>query len=97
MISRDKVEAWLDRLLGLDWAKHRGIALAVVQMGRLTGDPERDISEELRTAVVERLREVQTPDSLMSLLLEVKVLQESERNQMFGDALPAGLRLAAEE
>ena len=25
---------------------------------------------------------------------EVKVLQESEREQMFGDALPAGLRLS---
>ncbi len=97
VISKDKVEAWLDRLLGLDWNKHRGIALAVVQMGRLTGDPDRDISEELRRAVVERLRELQSPDSLLSLLLEVKVLQESERNQMFGDALPAGLRLAAEE
>ena len=36
----------------------------------------------------------QTPDSLVSLLLEVKVLQESEREQMFGDALPAGLRLS---
>jgi hypothetical protein len=93
VISRDKVEGWLERLLSLDWSKQRGIALAVAQMGRLCGDAERDIDESLRARVVGRLRETGTPDSLVSLLLEVKVLQESEREQMFGDALPAGLRL----
>jgi len=39
---------------------------------------------------------VQCPENLLSLVLEVKVLQESERGQMFGDALPAGLRLVTE-
>jgi molecular chaperone DnaK (HSP70) len=96
VVHRDKVEGWLDRLLGLDWTKHRGMALAVVQMGRLCADPGRDISDALRKALVDRLRTTETPDSLVSLLLEVKVLQESERGQMFGDALPAGLRLVTE-
>jgi hypothetical protein len=37
-----------------------------------------------------------SPESLCSLLLEVKVLQESERAQVFGEALPTGLRLVTE-
>jgi hypothetical protein len=96
VIARDKVEGWLDRLLGLEWSKHKGIALAVAQMARLSGDGDRDISDELRRALVERMRETECPESLLSLLLGVKVLQESERAQMYGDALPTGLRLVDE-
>ena len=96
VVSKDKVQGWLSRMLGLDWSKQRGIALAVVQMGRLCSDPGRDIDEDLRGKLVQKLRTTGCPDSLLSLLLEVKVLQESEKGQMFGDALPAGLRLSAE-
>jgi molecular chaperone DnaK (HSP70) len=96
VISRDKVEGWLDRLLALDWAKHRGLALAVAQMARLSGDGQRDVSDALRSTLVDRLRASECPESLTGLLLEVKVLQESERGQMYGDALPAGLRLVTE-
>jgi hypothetical protein len=66
----------------------------VVQLGRLCGDPARDVAQELRRSLVRRLRELETPESLLSLLLEVKVLQESDRAQMYGDTLPTGLRLA---
>ena len=96
VMPRDKVEGWLDRLLALDWAKHRGLALAVAQMARLSGDGQRDISDALRSALVDRMRASACPESLTGLLLEVKVLQESERGQMYGDALPAGLRLVTE-
>ena len=96
VVSRSKAEGWLDRLLGLDWSKQRGLGLAVVQLSRLSGDTERDIGDAMRATVVERLRAIGTPESLVSLLLEVKVLQESERGQMFGDALPPGLRIVTE-
>jgi molecular chaperone DnaK (HSP70) len=96
VVSVQKAEAWLDRLLALDWSKHKGVALAVVQLGRLCADAGRDVDDRLRQTLVLRLRELGTPDSLVSLLLEVKVLQESERAQMYGDALPAGLRLVKE-
>jgi hypothetical protein len=96
VISRDKAEAWLDRLLSLDWSKHRGIALAIAQICRLSGDEARDISEGLRGTLVQRLRTIECPESLVSLLTEVKMLQESERGQMYGDALPSGLRLVTE-
>jgi hypothetical protein len=95
VVSVEKAEAWLDRLLALDWAKHRGgVALAVVQLGRMCGDPARDVADEMRRSLVQRLRAIETPEGLVSLLLEVKVLQDSERAQMYGDSLPTGLRLA---
>ncbi len=94
-VAKAKVESWLDRLLGLDWSKQRGIALAIAQLARLSGDPARDVSEALRTQLVDRLRASGASANLVELLLEVKVLKESERGQMFGDALPTGLRLTA--
>ena len=94
VISRDKVEGWAERLLALDWSKHRGIHLAVAQMARLCGDAGRDIDDALRSRLVDRMRATGCPERLVALLLEVKVLDESERGQMFGDALPTGLRLA---
>jgi hypothetical protein len=93
VVPREKVEGWLDRLLGLNWAQQKGVALAVVQLARLCGDSRRDIPDELRRTLVRRLQEIGCPENLVSLLLEVKVLQEAERAQMYGDALPAGLRL----
>jgi hypothetical protein len=96
VVSVDKAEAWLDRLMALDWSKHKGVALAVVQLGRMCADKARDIDDRLRQTLVQRLRELDTPDSLVSLLLEVKVLQASERAQMYGDTLPTGLRLVKE-
>jgi len=65
----------------------------VVQLARLCGNEQRDLPDELRRSVVQRLRAIECPESLVSLLLEVKVLQESERAQMYGDTLPPGLRL----
>ena len=93
-VAKERVEAWLDRLLGLDWQKHRGIALAVVHMARLCGDATRDLAEPLRLTVVERLRAIDCAEHLVKLVLEVTVLEDQERAQLFGDALPTGLRLA---
>lgn len=92
--ARPKVEAWLERLLSLDWERQRGLALSVAQMARLCGDPARDIDEGLRVRLIERLRAIACPESVLSLLTEIQVLQELERGQMFGDALPTGLRLS---
>jgi len=96
VVSVAKAEAWLDRLLGLDWTQHKGLALAVAQLARLCGNPERDVSDGLRRVLVERLRAIECSEGLVSLLLEVKVLQESERAQMYGDTLPPGLRLVTD-
>ena len=92
--SREKVEHWLERILALDWEKTRGVALCVAQLARLCGDPARDISEVLRGDLIDRLQEINCPLSLLSLVTEVKVLHEDEKGQMFGDALPTGLRLS---
>ncbi|MFH1130504.1 MAG: Hsp70 family protein [Pseudomonadota bacterium] len=93
VVRRVKVEGWLDRIMGLDWSKYKGVVLAAVQMARLCGSEDRDIDEKLRTALITRLKENNCADQLLKMVSEITVLKEQEKAQFFGDALPAGLRM----
>lgn len=93
VVDRQKAEAWLERLLALDWQKRRGVALAVVQLARLCGDAGRDVDEGLRATLIDRLTAIECPEQMLRLVREVTVLGDAERAQLFGDAVPAGLRL----
>lgn len=94
VVSKEKAEAWLERLLALDWGARRGVTLAVVQLARLSSDPDRDIDEALRATLLSRLAAIECPPHLSRLVREVTVLGESEKAQLFGDSVPAGLRLS---
>ncbi|MBW2734156.1 MAG: Hsp70 family protein [Deltaproteobacteria bacterium] len=93
VVDREKAEGWLERLLALDWDKRRNVALAVVQLARLCGDTARDVNEVLRKTLLERLSAIECPGQLTRLIREVTVLGDAERAQLFGDNVPAGLRL----
>jgi hypothetical protein len=67
--------------------------LAIVQMARRTNDRYRDISEPVRSQVVDWLRKNQGPASSISLVLEGGKMDAEELGQVFGESLPAGLRL----
>ena len=90
---RDKVESWLERLLTLEWSRHHGVALAVVQLARKCGDDARDVDDGLRQTLVQRLQAAGCAAHLVKLVTDLTVLREEEKAQLFGDALPAGLRL----
>jgi hypothetical protein len=93
VVAASKAEGWLDRLLSLDWSKHPGVVLAVVQLARRCGDSERDIDAALRQSLLARLDEAGCPESLSKLVREVTVLRDEDKGQLFGDSVPAGLRL----
>ncbi|MCK5797309.1 MAG: Hsp70 family protein [Deltaproteobacteria bacterium] len=94
VVSKEKVEAWFERLLSVDWEKRKNIALAVVQLARLSSDPGRDLEEGLRQTVISRLEAIACPEALLRRVREVTVLGEAEKAQLFGDSVPTGLRLS---
>jgi molecular chaperone DnaK (HSP70) len=94
VISSAKVEGWLERLLSLDWETTRGASLAAAQLARLCGDDERDIDESLRQRVIAQMEKAAVPEALVRRVRELTVLDDAERAQLFGDTVPAGLRLA---
>lgn len=85
---------WVERLLELDWKRAEGAAFAAARVATKTGDRGRDLPEELRQRVAERLGRGGAPASWIALVEEGGELSEQDRIRVFGDTLPAGLRLA---
>ena len=85
--------AWLERLLHVDWKKHDSAAFAAVLLARVSGDRERDLDAAVRQRVIERLSARKAPESWLQMVSEVVELSEADERRVFGESLPAGLKL----
>ncbi|CAB3779986.1 Chaperone protein HscA [Paraburkholderia ultramafica] len=86
---------WLSAILGLDWKKVDPAAFAAVQIARMTGDRSRDLSEDLRKAVVRRLEAANAPRAWIMMVSESVELDDADEGRVFGESLPVGLKLIA--
>ncbi|NJN47303.1 MAG: hsp70 family protein [Candidatus Competibacteraceae bacterium] len=93
VVSRETAADWLQQALRLDWYKIQPAAFAAVMLARLSGDRERDLDDAARTEVITRLKAAKAAESWIEMVEEVVELEEADERQMFGEALPAGLRL----
>ena len=93
VIAAETVSAWLTVLLNEDWKKSPHIGFAATLLARMSGDRARDIDESLRGEVINKLKLSRNPASWIALVAEVKELDEKEEKQLFGEALPPGLKL----
>jgi hypothetical protein len=84
---------WLAQALAQDWQAVPPAAFAAMLLARLSGDRERDLAAELRAQVVRRLQAAKTSVTWIKLVEEVAELDEQDERQVFGEALPPGLRL----
>jgi molecular chaperone DnaK (HSP70) len=86
------VEDWLDHLLRERWDDVPTAARSAFWMARRTGDRARDVSDALRARVAERL-EAADRGEWAHAVREVVAMGDRDRAEIFGEALPAGLRL----
>ena len=93
VIAKDDVQRWLPQLLKIDWKKNQQVAFAAVLMTRMSGDRSRDIDEEWRSKIVEKLTLTKAPASWVEMVETVKELDEAETKRVFGEGLPVGLKL----
>ena len=84
---------WLERVLELDWKAVVPAAFAATLLARASGDRERDVSEDLRARVLQRLRIAKAPASWLRMVMEVVELDEADAGRVFGETMPPGLRL----
>ena len=84
---------WLQQLLKLDWKKQTQAGFAATLLARRCDDRARDIDEDLRTQVLEKLKQAKAPVVWQDMVAEFKPLDETQEKQIFGEALPPGLRL----
>ncbi|MDR5808168.1 Hsp70 family protein [Caballeronia sp. LZ019] len=93
VVPPDIAEAWLAAILALDWKKVEPAAFAAVQIARMTGDRSRDVSDEVRAAVIERLTTMGAAQSWIAMVRETVALDRADEGRVFGETLPAGLKL----
>ncbi|SIT39279.1 putative chaperone protein, HscA/DnaK [Paraburkholderia ribeironis] len=86
---------WLNTILALDWKKVDPAAFAAVQIARMTGDRSRDLPDDLRKAVVRRLETANAPRAWVMMVSESVELDNADEGRVFGESLPAGLKLIA--
>ncbi len=93
VVPADIASQWLAQLLTEDWKKTPHAGFAATLIARMSGDRARDIADVLRAQVVEKLKASKAPVSWSNMVEQVKELDEKEEKQIFGEALPPGLKL----
>lgn len=90
------VEPWIESLLNLptDKGLDRALLQFFSQAARRIGDRELDIDERLRLRVLDKLVVSNAEHELVDVVKERSQLTEDQRNQLFGEELPSGLRLS---
>lgn len=95
VVPSSEASVWLKSVLSLEVRSKDAAAHAAVQLARLTGDRQRDVSEEDRRLTQQWLEGDSGYDSLRTLLTEGRSgLSRQEQDWMFGESLPTGLVLA---
>jgi hypothetical protein len=95
VVPPEIASAWLDAILALDWKKVDPAAFAAVQIARMTGDRSRDLPEDVRRTVVRRLEAANAPRAWITMVNESVELDNADEGRVFGESLPAGLKLIA--
>ena len=97
VVRREVVERWVEQLLRSEWRNPETIGFAVVQLARCTGDRSRDLDEDLRQQVAEKLASLPSGERWARQVLEVVTLETKEQAQILDESLPVGLRIRNEE
>ncbi len=96
VIPADTVCLWLKQMLAVDWKKIPQAGFAATLIARMSGDRARDIDEAMRLQIIEKLKLSKAPASWIDMVEQLKELDEKEEKQIFGEALPPGLKLINE-
>jgi molecular chaperone DnaK (HSP70) len=92
VVPPDTAAEWLRTLLALDWKRVESAPFAAAHIARLTGDRSRDIEENLRQQLLQRLTTTGV-DPWITMVRESIQLDEASQRGFLGDSLPPGLSL----
>lgn len=95
VVPADVANRWLDALFALDWKQVEPAAFAAAQIARMTGDRERDLPDDMREAVIKRLSAANASAAWIDMVREAIAFDEADTARVFGETLPAGLKLLA--
>jgi hypothetical protein len=87
------VARWIEPLLRERWKEVSSAAASAFAMSRVTGDEARDVAPALRAEVARALERAGAPEAWRRAVLELIPFSHAEREALFADDLPIGLRL----
>lgn len=93
VVAPSVVERWIEQLLRERWSEVSSAAPSAFAMSRVCGDETRDITPPLRAEVARALERAGAPEGWRRAVLEFVPFSDLEREALFGDDLPIGLRL----
>jgi hypothetical protein len=93
VIPASTAEDWLQQILHSDWKKQPQAAFAATLLARCCNDRSLDIEDGLRLQVLDKLKLIKASATWLEMVAEFKQLDEQQEKQVFGEALPPGLRL----
>jgi len=99
VVHPDKASRWVEAIIDRLFAPGRetlDAVFALAQMARISGDRARDLDEDLRRRVIDRLETLGASDDLIRPVREFQDWEAGEQGVALGDSLPIGLRLVAE-
>ena len=89
----EAAQEFLDATLEQDWRRNETAMFAAVQMARMTGDRARDLPDEVRARVLDKMRAAGAPDRWVTMVEQVVPMQAEDHKRSLGDSLPPGLVL----
>ena len=92
VVPADTVGDWVTRLLQ-SYGDHPSSHLAAMQMAGRTDDRYRDLPEKTRRKVLDTLQLHEAPRHFIELVRDGGRLDRNEQDMVFGESLPAGLRI----
>lgn len=93
VLSRDICEEWIRNLLGSKLPPDERLAFLYGQLALKTEHREVNISKELVERIIDQFSGSSSLERLQELLFKENRLTQQERDQVFGDHLPAGLTI----
>ncbi len=91
-VDADRVKSWLNDVMNLAGGEPID-SFTVMQLARKTGDRYRDLDDETRDHVLKWMDRMQSPKHYRRLVRDVGTLEAEEQSLVFGESLPAGLRI----
>lgn len=93
VLPREVCEGWIENLLDSKLSLDERLAFLYGQLAFKTEHREINISRELADKIINKFYGTPYVERLQELLLKENRLNQQERDQVFGDHLPAGLML----
>src|SRR5204862_7518689 len=100
VVHHEVAERWLDSLISFEpghESERLAWAFCMAQLARRSGQRALDVDDIHRRTVLTILKSMSIPDHWRQMVAEVVELDTEEQSQMFGEALPIGLRLVRGE